>query len=217
MPSQRQAITALGRYACMRVADTLAATMPNPSFALATRDTLHQGQAYAAYKLLGGDAKRTALVMRTTPDIIESLAHDFNWADSIEGDIGDADKLEAFKSVRRLESLLLGRQLHRIIGRIVQKVDDDPAFAERLCTKLGDDPDSPVINFDPKAIESLVKAAAAADEICFRALGDTTGSEGGKPRDPVGDALDLYQKMQNRFSKAPALGAVTSVAAVVKE
>ena len=202
----------------MRVADTLAANMSAPnSFALTTRDTLHQGQAYEAFKLLGGDAKRTALIMHTSVDVIESLAHDFDWASSIEGDIGDANKIEAFKSVRRLESLMLGRQLHRIIKRIVQKVDDDPAFAERLCTKLGDDPDSPTINFDPKAIESLVKAAAAADEICFRALGDTDGSAAGKPRDPVGDALDLYSKMQSRFSKGAALGAATSVAAVVKD
>ena len=199
----------------MQVTDTLDTRMAqHAQYQLATRDTLHQGRAYEAYKLLGGDAKRTALVMRTSPEVIESLAHDFRWADSIEGDIGDNAKIAAFKSVRRLEALMLGRQLHRIIQRFVQKLEDDPAMAERMMVKFEDE--GITAKVDTKALEGLVKAAAGADEICYRALGDKDAASGDK-RDAVGDAIDLYQRMQNRFKGAMMPAVVEAKVAVAGE
>ena len=181
------------------LADTLVTSMSmDVQFTLATKETLDQGRAFETYCLLGGDVKRTAVVMRTAPDIIASLAHDFQWAQSIRGDIGDASKLEAFRSVHRMSVFMLGEDIHEIVQDIVGRMRSDPAFLGSMTMKW--DKNSEVMRFDASQLKALAQAAGLAAELKYRALGDKEASQGPDKSDAVATALTLYDKLSDRFA-----------------
>lgn len=187
--------------------------MASDVWTVATREMLDQGRAYQAYCLLGGDAGKTAVMMHTSPEVIESLAHDFQWGLNVRADISSDEKLEAFKKLNRLAQYMVAERARALVSGLVERFHSDPKLFEQMMIKVS--PDGAIVSFEPKAIETLAKTLSTLGDITYRALGDAEAVESGKnTAAAVGDALDLYDKLQNRFgSKFQAL---KDTAAVIK-
>jgi hypothetical protein len=173
---------------------------------VATRDTLDQGRAYQAYCLLGGDAGKTAVMCHTSPEVIESLAHDFQWGRNVRTDVSNPEKLKAFKEQNRMAQYMVAERARDIVSGLVNKMASNPQFLERMVVKV--DPESGDASVEPKAIESLIKSLNTIGDISYRALGDAEAVEAGKNSAAAVavNALDLYARMQARFdTKSHAL------------
>jgi len=178
------------------------------------RETLDQGRAFQAYCLLGGNAQKTACLCHTFVEVIESLAHDFQWGKSVHTDIGDESKLEAFKSINRLTAFMLAERIQKIVEHIIDRMARDPQFCRTMLTKVDDVPDSPLVRFDPKGLLALIKAVALVADMKYRALGDEEGSIQIKEADSVVDSMRIYEALSKRFgTKTDATLATAKVVA----
>lgn len=172
--------------------------MGSNDWQVATREMLDQGRAYQAYCLLGGDAGKTAVMMHTSPEVIESLAHDFQWGKSVRADISTDEKIEAFQKLNRMSQYMVAERAREIVSSLVERLHADPKQLESMCMKVS--PDGETLHFDPKSVETLAKTLSTIGEITYRALGDAEAVKAGQGNGAkVGDVLDLYARMQARF------------------
>lgn len=188
--------------------------------ALVPLSLIDQVKAFHAFCLLGGDCKRVALLFRCDPATIESLAHDFNWRAQITGlsRIDNEVGLTEQQQIHRVGVFIVAERAKKIFTNLFDKLDSDPAFAERMMTKLSTD--GALVVFDSKALLDLVKGYEALTGISYRALGDTpepttnAGEAGTATAAAIG--LATFQALRTRFDRKPGVDTVAEVSKAVK-
>ena len=151
--------------------------------------------------MLGGNPTKTALLCRTTKDVIESLAHDFGWKESIRTDLSDPDKCDEFKTMNRLSTYASAERMSKIVDDLIEDFVKNPT---EMCRKAVVSNAGVEWVFDPAPIEKLAKTLAAVADIKYKALGDQVAakagesSSGGSSR--VADALEVYDRLQKAFA-----------------
>ena len=135
--------------------------------------------------------------MRTTPDVIESLAHDFNWAENVVGDFGDPLKREALVQANRMAHFMLAQRGRTIVERLLNRLHEKDAVDDMMI-KADNAEDSVRLHFDPKVVGELAKALGSFSEQAYRAIGDTeaAGTEPKDKRGGAGDMLELTKRLQ---------------------
>lgn len=188
---------------------------------LATRETINQVKAFHAYCLLGGDCRRVAILFRTTPDVIESLAHDFNWRQQITGlaRMDNESGLTEQQEIHRVGVFIVAERAKQIFVNLFEKLETDPDFAQSLTTKKLFKDDETEIIFDGKALLDLVKGYEALTNLSYRALGDKSASKGSddSPANTAAASIALYQQLQNRFGQMLKVDATSEVGKVLKD
>ena len=105
--------------------------------------------------------------------IVKALAHDFCWLELAQGRLGMKDE-KGEKEVNRAHSYVQAQRLRKLIDRTVDYLEANPEqLAQALVstTKEGE----PV--FSAKPLVELTKAAEAAHNMAYRALGDKVATE----------------------------------------
>ncbi len=188
--------------------------------ATAAPDSINQVKAFHAFCLLGGDCARVALLFNVEASVIEHLAHGFNWRAQITGltRIDTVAGLTELQQLHRVGVFIVAERAKQIFVNIFDRLESDPKFAATMTTKLSQD--GARLVFDAKALVDLVKGYQALTEITYRALGDKPGSASESEKDSTDTAaisISVYQALQKRFDRMPAVDTNTEVAKVLKE
>lgn len=160
-----------------------------------------------AYCLTGGHVGRTSIICRTSNDIIESLAHDYNWDGKISGVVRmDTDEgLVEQLALNRIGNYLAAQRLKEVVEGIINRIHKDPEAAAAMCIKVRRIPgtEEEEVTFEPKALESLSKTLESCNNMSYRALGDKIAKEADATNsagtNPAQIALDVYQALARRF------------------
>lgn len=128
---------------------------------------------FLLWQHFGGDSKRTAAASGVSLAIVESLAHDFQWKDLSRGRLGLKDeKLE--KEVNRAHNYVQSQRIRKVIDLVVQELESNPAQLQSAMRKVDEEGN---VSFSAKALVELAKAAEAAQNMSYRALGDKVANE----------------------------------------
>lgn len=185
----------------------------NVSLAL-TRETLDQGRAFQLYCLLGGNAERTALMCRCAPEVIESLAHDFNWKMGVRTDLSKDGALDEYRKLNRAAALMIAEKARAVIEGLIDRMSE-PKALENMVIRVVPGTDGQEMTFEPKAVESVIKSLDTVQQIMYRALGDTEAAgTDSAPKGNVADPLGLYKRLSERFVPGHD-GALASAKAVI--
>ena len=201
---------------CLYVAHGYFRRMSEDAWLVTNRETIDQGRAYLLYCLLGGDAKKVAGLCHSTPEVVESLAHDYNWAHNIQADLSTEAGMDAQRKANRLEQFIVAERARKIITKLLAQFEDDETLIRgsiKLKKGIGD---VEYAEFDAKAVESLIKSLGMLGEITYRALGDKEAQDSAaSAATAVATGLELYARLQKRFGSPHAALEVT--AATVKD
>ena len=128
---------------------------------------------FLLWQHLGGNDRLAAAAAGVDVKIVKALAHDFCWLELAQGRLGMKDE-KAEKEVNRAHSYVQAQRLRKLIDRTVDYLEANPEqLAQALVstTKEGE----PV--FSAKPLVELTKAAEAAHNMAYRALGDKVATE----------------------------------------
>lgn len=181
----------------------------DPSPYLVQKPELDQARAFMAYCLTGGHVGRTAIICRTSNDIIESLAHDYNWEGKISGIVRmDTEAgVEEQRTLNRISNFVASQRLKEVVQNVIDRFHKDPEAALHFCIKVKRIPgtEEEDVTFDPKALESLAKTLETCNNMSYRALGDKIAKEAdaanGAGTNPQQFALELYKAMARRLDE----------------
>lgn len=128
---------------------------------------------FLLWQHFGGDSRLTAAAAGVDKRIVAALAHDFCWADLAQGRLGLKDEKQE-KEVNRALSYVQAQRLRRLIDRTIDHIEENPdTLAQALITTTKDG--EPI--FSAKPLVELTKAAEAAHNMAYRALGDKVATE----------------------------------------
>jgi len=142
-----------------------------------------------------GDTAKTAAALNIPVDQIQAFADEFHWHDKVEalrvlGRDNGADSLAI--ELNRVKSFVQATRLFNLIDRVIRHVTlNDKEFAD-LVTSHG--PKSS--NTSCKAVAELVKAAQIAQDMLYKALGDTQGERTARGGAGAGSG-DLLKALAN--------------------
>ncbi len=140
---------------------------------LAKVDQVDQVKAFMLFSYFGGDTTKVACACSVDVSLIDSLAHDFNWAARIKGqnrlDTDEGRKLE--QDANRARNYVLAQRLGLLLEHIVLGAAKDPEkWAEMHCTDV--DPQTGDKTFTSKPLVEIAKAAEIIQNMTYRATGD---------------------------------------------
>lgn len=128
---------------------------------------------FMLWQHLGGNDRLAAAAAGVDIKIVKALAHDFCWTELAQGRLGMKDE-KAEREVNRAHSYVQAQRLRKLIDRTIDYLDEN---AEKLGQALltVDKEGNPVLSTKP--LVELTKAAEAAHNMAYRALGDKVASE----------------------------------------
>lgn len=127
---------------------------------------------FMLWQHLGGDDKLTAEASGIDVRIVKALAHDFCWRDLAGGRLGlKNEKLE--RDVNRAQNYVQAQRIRAVIDKVVEELErpDTLKLAMRSVDEEGN------IKVSIKPFVELAKAAEAAHNMAYRALGDKQAAE----------------------------------------
>lgn len=163
----------------------------------------------------GGDSKRTSAATGVSVAIIESLAHDFQWKELSRGRLGLKDeKLE--REVNRAHNYVQSQRIRKVIDLVVQELESNPAQLQAAMRKVDEEGN---VSFSAKALVELAKAAEAAQNMSYRALGDKVANEADTTDKPDSERIKTISLQINTLVQGAADKLVTPAraATVVKD
>lgn len=196
----------------------------DPSPYLVQKADVDQVRAFTAFCMTGGNVGRTAILCHTSNDVIEALAHDFDWAQRVKGmPRADTDEgLAEAKALNRISIYMVAERAKSVISNIIDRLHDNPDEAMHLCIKVKRIPgtEEEEVKFDPKALGDLVGSLETVSNISYRALGDKVAQEadvGGSSESNAQSALGMYKAMMNRWDTLPKIVASAETAKVLNQ
>jgi hypothetical protein len=194
--------------------------MLNEANAAVVEEKVDEVRLFMLYTLFGGDAKRVATVSRIDVKRIESLAHDFRWADKLVNRKGleTEEGAEDERAINRATNYVTADRLKRVFGRLIDELDSDPTFARQFCTSV--DGDTGETSFNTKNLVELAKGLQIVGDISYRALQDKQAQAAdvvGKSSDPSAMALATYRALANRFDRNVVVDAAALISTAVTE
>lgn len=176
-------------------------------------DVLRIGWTFLHFR---GDLDKTAVVARTTADVVRQLATEHGWDDRIaEIDRAQQGGPEEAKQVNRTINLIQAQRLRDILDRVVshlQDAEDDTfsSFFESVDKKGNVIPNS-------KALTDLTKAAETIHHLTYAALGDgKAATEANASGDAIEIALAVANGLSRLAEKMPDRSAIPVVSEVIQ-
>lgn len=170
------------------------------------------------FALFGGNAKRTAIVARCDVAHVESLAHDFQWKEKINGveRLDTEEGKEAQREINRVASFVVANNLTKVFETLIADLGADEKFAREFCTVTDEDGQK---LFNTKNLVELAKGLQIVTDIKYRALGDKIAADADTSSAMKGNSslvINIYDALQKRFDRMPVAADVTTkvVAAV---
>lgn len=172
---------------------------------------------FMLFALFGGKIERTAAVGGVPVEIVQALAHDFNWKDKVNGksDLTTDEGKEYEKAMNRVASYVTAVRMANVMGRLVDELDKDPSFARAFCTEVDDETGER--SFNTKNLVELAKGMQIVDDLKYRALGDKVAqaadTTGQKTQSQI--VLNVYQSLASRFDRSQVVDTPVEVVRAV--
>lgn len=186
--------------------------------AIVPATTLDEVRLFMLFAMFGGDCKRVAAA---SPGVelsqIVSLAHDFHWKDRLSNRAGLAtvEGAEEERAINRASSYVTAERLSRVIGKLIDDLDNDPAKLKAFCTEL----DSDGIAFgSTKSLVELAKALQIINDVKYRALQDKQAQAAelvNGPSDPASLSLAVFRGLRDRFDRVATAASIDVMASTI--
>lgn len=131
-------------------------------------------EVFAVYLQQGANAQRTALTLKIPVAEVEGLVRQHRWDVKVKEYTGGIENptLEDFqrgqRGLNRAVNYIQAHRLRDLVDRVVQKLNDPQTLEEYTTVRTKDG-----FRRDLKPIRELAEAARTAQELSYRALGDS--------------------------------------------
>lgn len=137
--------------------------------AVRTKVEIDPGEAFSLYALHGGNVERVALILGADVADVAGMASRWNWKVKVKDATGDStDSTEAQRQLNRGVNFIQAHRLRSFVDSVIQELSDSDAM--RAATTIASANGS---RRDFRVLRDVAEAARTAQELTYRALGDS--------------------------------------------